>query len=196
MVKNFHRYNTNHPVDNLCEYVLGQEPAFWITKFPSFADVLPTFYERLSLVRWIGAVHQRTPFKGLKYLVLIRAWSRSRDQELELFSCINNKYCRRIHPPGFEQVEILRQIYQVSEVYARRLTTLSSEVTNWTAWIGRLKIVQKSTVSFRALLKLKDSFIHSFLPLTTYKYNNIQEIYNTLKIIYTILTKLFTKLNF
>ena len=60
MVKNFHRYNTNHPVDNLCEYVLGQEPAFWITKFPSFADVLPTFYERLSLLRWIGGVHQRT----------------------------------------------------------------------------------------------------------------------------------------
>ena len=27
------------------------------------------------------------------------------------------------------RVEILRQIHQVSEVYARRLTTLSSEVT-------------------------------------------------------------------
>ena len=146
--------------------------AFWRTKFPSFADVLPTSYERLSLLRWIGAVyqrtvcyvwvtglvhtlhlnnetplnrwiaavHQRTAFKGLKYLVLIRV-SRSRDQELELFSCINDKYCRRIHPPGFEQVEILRQIYQVSEVYAPWLTTLSPEVTNWTAWIGRWKIV-------------------------------------------------------
>ena len=34
------------------------------------------------------------------------------------------------------------------------------------------------------------------LPLTTYEYNNnMQEIYNTLKIIYTILTKLFTELN-
>ena len=112
----------------------------------------PAFNET-PLNRWIAAVHQRTTFKGLKYLVLIRV-SRSRDQELELFSCINDKYCRIIHPLGFEQVEILRQIYQVSEVNARRLITLSSEVTNWTAWIGRLKIVQKSTVSFRALLKL------------------------------------------
>ena len=34
------------------------------------------------------------------------------------------------------------------------------------------------------------------LPLTAYEYNsNIQEIYNTLKIIYTILTKLLTKWN-
>ena len=89
------------------------------------------------LNRWIAAVHQRTAFKGLKYLVLIRV-SPSRDKELELFSCIKDKYCRRIRPPGFEQVEILRQIYQVSEVYARRMTTLSPEVTNWTAWIGRL----------------------------------------------------------
>ena len=34
--------------------------AFSITKFPSFADVLSTSYKRLSLLRWIGAVHQRT----------------------------------------------------------------------------------------------------------------------------------------
>ena len=100
-----------------------------LSTYPAFSET--------PLNRWIAAVHQRTTFKGLKYLVLIRV-SRSRDQELELFSCINDKYCRRIHPPGFEQVEILRQIYQVSEVYARRLTTLSPEVTNWTAWIGRL----------------------------------------------------------
>lgn len=116
--------------------------AFSITKFPSFADVLSTSYKRLSLLRWIGAVHQRTvpymlstglsthplhlnnetpcnltycllptqkdyhslnrwiaavhqrkAFEGLKYLVLIRV-SPTREQELELFSCINDKYCR------------------------------------------------------------------------------------------------------
>ena len=184
MIKNFHRYNTNHPVDNLCEYVLGQEPAFWITKFPSFADVLPTFYERLSLLRWIGVVHQRT----VCYVWvpgLVRTLHLNNETPL-------NRWIAAVHQ---RTAEILRQIYQVSEVYARRLSTLSSEVTNWTAWIGRLKIVQKST-KLSCTPKLKDSFIHSFLPLTTHKYNNMQEIYNTLKIIYTILTKLFTKLNF
>ena len=49
----------------------------------------------------------------------------------------------------------------------------------------------------RRLHRQKHSFIHSFI----FAINHIQiqqqyaEIYNTLKIIYTILTKLFTKLN-
>ena len=46
----------------------------------------------------------------------------------------------------------------------------------------------------RASYIVQSIFIHSFiLPLTTYEYiNNVQEIYNILKIIVTILTKLFT----
>ena len=49
------------------------------------------------------------------------------------------------------------------------------------------------------LLWVIHSFIHSFIHSLVINHvwynNNIQEIYNTFKIIYTILTKLFTKLN-
>ena len=109
------------------EYRVEYVPCIWITKL-------------LKSMNCGGS--SKDSFQGFKIpSVLIRV-SPSRDQELQLFSCINDKYCRRIHPPGFEQVEILRQIYQVSEVYARRLTTLSPEVTNWTAWIGRLTVLK------------------------------------------------------
>ena len=46
----------------------------------------------------------------------------------------------------------------------------------------------------RKIHEKKTQFIS--LPLTTYEYNiNIQEFYNTLNIIYIIITILFTKLN-
>ena len=47
----------------------------------------------------------------------------------------------------------------------------------------------------RRNVTLSHSFIHSLVINHIWYNNNIQDIYNTFKIIYTILTKLFTKLN-
>ena len=75
------------------EYRVEYVPSIWITKL-------------LKSMNCGGS--SKDSFQGFKIpSVLIRV-SPSRDQELQLFSCINDKYCRRIYPPGYEQVEILR----------------------------------------------------------------------------------------
>ena len=109
------------------EYRVEYVPCIWITKL-------------LKSMNCGGS--SKDSFQGFKIPRIDQSIAIKRSRAWTILLHHNDKYCRRIHPPGFEQVEILRQIYQVSEVYARRLTTLSPEVTNWTAWIGRLTVLK------------------------------------------------------
>ena len=123
-----------HSFDELGRFIKGRYVEYRVEYVPCI--------QRNSLKSMNCGCSSKDNFQGFKIPCIDQsiAIKRSRALTILLHASMINIGEEYIHL-DLNRVEILRQIHQVSEVYARRLTTLSSEVTNWTVWIGRLKIV-------------------------------------------------------